>query len=480
MSSVIGSQLRMAKNLTKTGNLLAAQSIYKNILVSFPNNRLALICDQQLARIHPQKSELANSQELTLTALLNAGNNKSVLATALPLAKLFPSDNFLLTIIAKALARSKNVGLNVKQNAVEPNYAGAYNYIGDALRQNGSFDDAIISYQKALTIKPKVAEVYFNMGCAFQKKDAFNQALVCYRQAISIKPDYAKAHNNIGTVLHRTGALSDALISYHKALSANPEYAEAHYNIGNINTALGESAAAIENYTQAARIDPDDADTKHILDAITGVQTSAPPISYVESLFDEYAANFDQSLQVDLHYEMPIILKNTMLEAQNNTSLGAVLDMGCGTGLAGTAVQDFCDSLEGVDVSKGMLEQAKKKQVYDKLTHANIAQYLDAMPLDFDYFVATDVFNYIGDLKNIFKLIASRNGRKTKIGFSTEHQYKEGFYLQASGRYSHSKGYIQSLCDEYGYKMVHFSVVNLRRENGKFLTGAVYIVEWCK
>ena len=84
------------------------------------------------------------------------------------------------------------------------------------------------------------------------------------------------------------------------------------------------------------------------------------------------------------------------------------------------------------------------------------------------------------DLKNIFKLIASRNGRKTKIGFSTEHQSKGGFYLQASGRYSHSKAYIQSLCDEYGYKMVHFSVVNLRRENGKFLTGAVYIVEWCK
>ena len=480
MSSLIGSQLRMAKNLRKTGNLLAAQSIYKNILVCFPNNRLALIYDQQLTQIPPQKGELDNSQELTLTALLNAGDNKLTLATALPLAKLFPNDNFLLNTIAKALATSEDVGLKVKQCAVESNYAAAYNYIGDALRQNGRFDDAIISYQKALTIKPRVAEVYFNMGCAFQKKDAFNQALVCYRQAISIKPDYAKAHNNIGSVLHLTGALSDALVSYHRALTANPEYAEAHYNIGNINTRLGKSAAAIENYTQAARIDPDDADIQHILHAITGVQTSAAPISYVESLFDEYAAKFDQSLQVDLLYEMPIILKNTMLEVHNTTSFGAVLDMGCGTGLAGTALQDFSDSIDGVDVSKGMLEQAKKKQVYDSLTHASIAQFLETTPLSFDYFVATDVFNYIGDLKNIFGLIASRNRRKTKIGFSTEHQSEEGFCLQASGRYSHSKAYIQSLCDEYGYNIIHFSEVNLRRENGKFLIGAVYIVEWCQ
>jgi predicted TPR repeat methyltransferase len=208
------------------------------------------------------------------------------------------------------------------------------------------------------------------------------------------------------------------------------------------------------------------------------VQTAAAPISYVESLFDEYAVNFDQSLQVDLNYEMPIILKNTMLEVQKNSSFGAVLDMGCGTGLTGTALRDFCDSIAGVDVSKGMLEQAKKKQVYDNLTHANITQYLDHTPLDFDYFVANDVFNYMGDLKNVFRLIASRNRRKTKIGFSTEHQSEEGFYLHMSGRYSHSKAYIQSLCDEYGYAMIHFSVVNLRRENGKFLTGALYIVEW--
>ena len=480
MSSLIGSQLRMAKNLKKTGNLLAAHSIYKNILLHFPKNRLALMFDQQLTQIRPQKSALPNSQELTLTALLNAGENKSLLATALPLAKLFPNDNFLLIIIARALAGSKDVGSKVGRSAPEPNYAGAYNIIGDALRQNGSFDDAVISYQKALTIKPKVAEVYFNMGCAFQKKDAFNPALACYRQAIGIKSDYAKAHNNIGTVLHRMGAFGDALVSYNKALSANPEYAEAHYNIGNIHTALGEPAAAIEHYTQAARIDPDDADIKHTLDAITGVQTAAPPISYVESLFDEYAVNFDQSLQVDLHYEMPIILKNTMLEVQKNASFGAVLDMGCGTGLTGTALRDFCDSIVGVDISKGMLEQAKKKQVYDNLTHANIAQYLDTTPLDFDYFVANDVFNYMGDLKNVFRLIASRSRRKTKIGFSTEHQSEEGFYLQMSGRYSHSKAYIQSLCDEYGYTMIHFSVVNLRRENGKFLTGALYIVEWCK
>ena len=51
-----------------------------------------------------------------------------------------------------------------------------------------------------------------------------------------------------------------------------------------------------------------------------------------------------------------------------------------------------------------MIEEAKKKSVYNKLVQTEIIDYLKQR-LNFDYFIAADVFIYIGDLNEVFKLI---------------------------------------------------------------------------
>ena len=89
-----------------------------------------------------------------------------------------------------------------------------------------------------------------------------------------------------------------------------------------------------------------------------------------------------------------------------------------------------------------MIEQARSKNVYDRLIHGDIVDYLSTAKLDFDYFVATDVFIYVGKLTDVFHLIKSRNKRAGHLAFSTEHTEREGFFLETSGRYSHSRAYI--------------------------------------
>ena len=46
---------------------------------------------------------------------------------------------------------------------------------------------------------------------------------------------------------------------------------------------------------------------------------------------------------------------------------GRVLDLGCGTGLAGEALRRRAAWLEGVDLSSGMIDQARRKGLYDRL-----------------------------------------------------------------------------------------------------------------
>lgn len=116
----------------------------------------------------------------------------------------------------------------------------------------------------------------------------------------------------------------------------------------------------------------------------------------------------------------------------------------------------------------------QKKLVYNKLSYYDIIEYLSKEKLNFDYFVCFDVFIYIGALSEVFRLIKSRNSKAGKLVFSTAHNDSSGYTLEKTGRYSHSKSYIKSLCHEFGYSLSAFSKTALRKENGKFLIGAIY------
>ena len=125
-----------------------------------------------------------------------------------------------------------------------------------------------------------------------------------------------------------------------------------------------------------------------------------------------------------------------------------------------------------------MLNEARGKNVYDNLIHQEITEYLSEDRLNFDYFISSDVFIYVGDLAEVFALIKSRNKRSGKLVFSTEHSEKDGFQLLDSGRFAHSKSYIQGLSDNHGFNMSHFSLTNLRKEKDKFIVGGLYVLEF--
>ena len=114
-----------------------------------------------------------------------------------------------------------------------------------------------------------------------------------------------------------------------------------------------------------------------------------------------------------------------------------------------------------------MLDEAKEKSIYDELIKQDILGYLASADLNFDYFIATDVFVYVGDLSDVLHLIKFRNKTGGKLVFSTEHYDGDDYSLQQSGRYSHSKIYIESLCETFGYKLRYFENQALRKEKNK-------------
>ena len=131
-----------------------------------------------------------------------------------------------------------------------------------------------------------------------------------------------------------------------------------------------------------------------------------------------------------------------------------------------------------MDLSVRMLDVARKKNVYHELINEDILTYLSESILNFDYFVSTDVFIYVGDLSEVFRLIKLRNKKSGKLVFSTEHLEGEGYMLEKSGRYSHSKKYIEGLSEEFGFKLIECQIVFLRKDGNQTINGALYLLEF--
>ncbi len=135
-----------------------------------------------------------------------------------------------------------------------------WNLMGASAVQIGKLDEAVLAFQKTLSIKPDYADAYYNMGVTLQDLGKLEEAIEAYTKALSIKPDYAAAYSNMGVTLQDLGELDQAIEAYSKALAIKPDYADACYNMGNALQYQGKLDQAIEAYNEALSIKPDYAD----------------------------------------------------------------------------------------------------------------------------------------------------------------------------------------------------------------------------
>ena len=165
----------------------------------------------------------------------------------------------------------------------------------------------------------------------------------------------------------------------------------------------------------------------------------------METLFISYAGKFEAHLAEKISYNVPKILAELMMTNHLNGALRWVIDCGCVTGLTGVALEKICDNRRGIGLSTSMLKQAGQKRISGNLPQTNITDYLSQSELDFDYFVCADVLTDIGDLSILFSLIKLRKKRRRRLIFSTEYADSGSFFLELSGRSSHSKLYMKQV-----------------------------------
>ena len=154
---------------------------------------------------------------------------------------------------------------------------------------------------------------------------------------------------------------------------------------------------------------------------------------------------------------------------------GAIVDLGCGTGLCGKLLRPVARRIVGVDLSSSMIAQAYDRQVYDELFVDEIVAFLSVRFAQFDLAVAADVFVYFGELRNVLAAAGQALRPGGAIAFTIEKHEGDDYVLQPTRRYAHSIDYVRSAAAAVGLAEVSASEGVIRTEGQKDVNGWVII-----
>lgn len=201
----------------------------------------------------------------------------------------------------------------------------------------------------------------------------------------------------------------------------------------------------------------------------------------VRELFDEYADTFDDELVNGLRYDVPNLLREQLGSLPPGGKFKRCLDLGCGTGLSGVAFRDCCDFLEGVDLSPKMVKKAVALEgIYDVAKSIDLQGHLRKCEDEsFDLIISCDVLMYLYDLVPLFREVKRVLRQGGTLALSTEAlEVETGVDVleRDSGRYAHSRKYLQRLAED-GFELQSVANVLGRMDEGKEIRSDLFVFQ---
>ena len=150
-----------------------------------------------------------------------------------------------------------------------PDFASAHVALGIVCAALSRFEETETHLRRAIALNPeKGRDAYLNLGDALYNQGRYEEALDVTRAAIEQAPDLFEAHFNLGAILEELGRYEEAIGALAQAAALAPtssQAAELHFRMGQIAQDDGQPEAATQYYMRAFEIDP------HHVKALDGI-----------------------------------------------------------------------------------------------------------------------------------------------------------------------------------------------------------------
>lgn len=302
-----------------------------------------------------------------------------------------------------------------------------------------------------------------------------NLAISLLQDGLKLQPTNAKWRLLLANDLSHLERYDEALALWDGLIAESPHDEKAL--MGRMHTLLAagrlHEAAAVT--ATLLSLDPANAVYAYYDARAKGQTPTHQPAELNRKLFDTAAHIFDQQLVQGLRYQLPEQIAKKLLALHPDRKV-RLLDLGCGTGLLGARLGKLDGSLDGVDVSPKMLEQASRLNLYDSLEVADLHDTLhQAAAESYDVIAALEVCVYVGDLSEAVPAAWRVLTPGGLLIFSCEIGPEDGpdlFLNPTTERYVHKRSHVEGVCRAAGFSVDTETTV-LRYQKGKPVHGFV-------
>jgi predicted TPR repeat methyltransferase len=370
--------------------------------------------------------------------------------------------------LAEASGNAKG-GVDAARRAVEaaPAWSVAVTELALALARANQFTEAIAMAEKAVQLDGDNPALLARVIDVAHRAQHLDLALAWLNRAAVLSPDNMAIKRLIARDLRMKHRHADALAAYSGILQAKPDDTEAR--LGRLQTSLAMDDTVTARQDAEALLAADPANTTfQFWGAVAGGETPQhQPAEMVTHLYDGFADLYEQHVMGTLKYKLPETAASRILQWYPDRKLN-VLDLGCGTGLLGVYLGRIDGAMVGVDLSRPMIDQAVRRNVYDKFHQVDLLEALEATPEAlYDVIAALDVFIYAGALETAVKdahRILKPGGRLV-LSCESAAAGEADLVLRSSLRYAHQRAAVEAQCKAAGFAEVEIESVTVREED---------------
>lgn len=163
--------------------------------------------------------------------------------------------------------------------------------LGMIQRGTGRYDEAVISYKKALELDAEHADAYRGLALAYDQLGNTEDAEKTYKQAIRLQPSYWAGYNQLGGYYMNQGRIREAIEQYKKVTELIPDSNYGFFNLGVAYYYLDDFQKAIDMFNKTVEIEPD-------YDVYSNLATL---YYYHESNYEKAAEMYDNALELRDH-----------------------------------------------------------------------------------------------------------------------------------------------------------------------------------
>jgi predicted O-linked N-acetylglucosamine transferase (SPINDLY family) len=164
-----------------------------------------------------------------------------------------PESLYNLALALQAAGRREEALLRLREAAgsqpVHPDIF--FCNLGVAFNSAGLIDEAVVSFERALTAVADNPDALNNFGITLASMGRFSEAIGKFKRVLVLSPSAKHGYTNFGNALKSIGALGEAAANYERALLCDPSYATAHSN--RLFTLLYREAVGLAQILDEAR-----------------------------------------------------------------------------------------------------------------------------------------------------------------------------------------------------------------------------------